>query len=368
MDLEVARDDLVRVRVVDPEPAPLAAGQARLRVDRFGFSTNNVTYAVFGETLRYWEFFPAAPGAGDDTAWGRIPVWGFADVVQSTSGDLGAGERLFGYLPISTELVIEVGRAGERTVTDVSAHRSEMAGAYNSYQRCAADSLYRVDREDLQMLLYPLFFTSFVIDDFLADHGDFGAEAVVISSASAKTSIGEAYLARRRGLRAVGLTSAANAAFTASLGVYDRVLAYEESGALERVGSVYVDVSGNGDVRRAVHARLDGVLAHSMVVGDTHWDHQAGPGAGALPGPAPEFLFAPTQIAKRTEEWGADELNARVGAAWDRFCDWVPGWLELRRVAGPDALTDLYRRFLSGRVDPGVGYTATLAEAEVAAR
>jgi len=191
MDIEVERGELTHWRVTEPGRRPLADGEARLCVDRFGFSSNNVSYAVIGDLLRYWEAFPASPAdPGDGTVWGRVPVWGFADVVESRSPDVVVGERLFGFLPMSTELVIEPGRSTPGEVCDVAAHRSVLAGPYNAYRRCAVDPAYRPDGEELQMLLYPLFFTSFVIDDFVADHDDFGAAQVVLSSASAKTALG----------------------------------------------------------------------------------------------------------------------------------------------------------------------------------
>ncbi len=369
MDIEVARGELRRVRVVDPAPASLGEGEARIAVDRFGFSSNNVTYAVVGDMLRYWDFFPASPAAaGDDTAWGRIPVWGFGDVVESRAPELAEGERLFGYYPMSSQLVILPGRSQERRVTDITAHRAEMPSAYNTYQRGQADPFYRADREELQMLLYPLFYTSFVIDDFLVDNGDFGAEQIVISSASSKTAIGEAFLAHGRGRRMVALTSPGNVGFTRSVGVYDDVKTYHDIGTLEPVPSVYIDVSGNADVLRDVHLQLADLLRHSMTVGDTHWDHQASVTADSLPGPSPRFLFAPTQIAKRTKEWGADELNNKVAASWDRFTDWVPGWLKLQHISGADALTEVYRHFLDGHVDPAVGYVCALSTSSEARR
>lgn len=361
MDIEVVRSELTRVRTVERPPAPLAEGEARIAVDRFGFSANNVTYAVVGDLLRYWEFFPASPpDPGDDVAWGRIPVWGFGQVVESRSDELGTGERLFGYLPMSDELVIQPGRSQDRTVTDRSPHRADLPSAYNSFQRCATDPLYRADREDLQMLLYPLFFTSFVMDDFLVDHDDFGAEQIVVSSASAKTAIGAAFLAHGRGRRLVALTSPGNVAFTRSLGVYDDVLTYDRVGHLDVVPSVYVDVAGNADLLGEVHRHLAAVLAHSMTVGDTHWDAPSPTSREPVPGPGPEFLFAPTRIAKRIEDWGPDELNARVAEAWDRFTDWVPSWLTLEQLTTADELIAVYRRFLEGRVDPALGYACTL--------
>ncbi|MEI8049961.1 MAG: DUF2855 family protein [Actinomycetes bacterium] len=361
MDFEVSRQDLATTRSVAVAPRALAEGEARIEVDVFGFSTNNITYAVFGDMLRYWEFFPAgAPEEGDDTAWGRVPVWGFGSVVEARSSEVAVGERLFGYYPMGSELIITPGRAGDRTVTDMSPHRATLPSAYNSFQRCSGDPIYAEDREELQMLLYPLFFTSFVIDDFLVDHDDFGSAQVIISSASAKTSIGEAFLAHERSMRVVGLTSPGNVAFTESLGVYDQVLTYDQVDAVDQVPSAYIDVSGNADVLRAVHTRLGSLLGHSMIVGGTHWDHEAAPADGDLPGPTPEFLFAPTQIAKRTQEWGPDGLSAKVAESWNRFTTWVPTWIELTQVSGVEPVEAVYRLMLSGVVDPKVGFICSL--------
>jgi hypothetical protein len=365
MDIEVSRSDFTNWRIVDLPSAPLEDGQARLRIDRFGFSSNNVSYAVIGDMLRYWDFFPAAEaGAGGETQWGRVPAWGFADVVETRSADLAVGERLFGFLPMSTELVIDVGQADATRVVDVAPHRSEMAGAYNGYMRCAGDPVYRPDREEVQMLLYPLFFTSFVISDFLEDNDDFGAEQVVITSASAKTALGAASLIHARGLRTVGVTSPGNLEFCRSLGVYDDLVVYDDVATLDQVPSVLVDVSGNQDVVSAVHRRLEGTLAHSMIVGDTHWDHQATSASGDRPGPAPAFLFAPSQIAKRSKDWGPERLAEVMAVAWSDYSSWAASWLVLDPHAGPEAIIEVFRTYLAGRVDPTVGTVCTMFTAQ----
>ena len=75
--LEVDRDDLTATSLLETEVPEPADGEALLRVDRVGLTANNVTYAVFGDSMRYWDFFPSQPG------WGRVPLWGFADLVAS---------------------------------------------------------------------------------------------------------------------------------------------------------------------------------------------------------------------------------------------------------------------------------------------
>ena len=82
-------------------PATPAPGQVLLAIDKFALTANNITYAAFGDTMQYWNFFPAAAG------FGRIPVWGFADVVTSSCEGVAPGERIYGYFPMSTYVVLE---------------------------------------------------------------------------------------------------------------------------------------------------------------------------------------------------------------------------------------------------------------------
>ena len=160
------------------------------------------------------------------------------------------------------------------------------------------------------MLLRPLFFTSFLIDDQLDDEGLTERGPIVISSASSKTAIAAAFLlARRDGVELIGLTSARNSEFVAGLGIYGRTVTYDEIGSLGRGPATYVDISGDGEVRQAVHTHFGDDLAHSMAVGVTHWE-ELGSGQGDLPGPAPAFFFAPSRVEKRSDRLGPRRARA----------------------------------------------------------
>ena len=140
------------------------------------------------------------------------------------------GERVYGYFPMSTHLVVEPARITPHGFFDGAAHRQKMAPVYNNYLRTATDPAYDKNREAEQALLRPLFMTSFFIDDLLADNDFFGAREVVLSSASSKTSLGLAFLlhANRRGqVSVVGLTSKSNAGFVETTKYYDRVVTYD---------------------------------------------------------------------------------------------------------------------------------------------
>jgi hypothetical protein len=236
-----------------------------------------------------------------------------------------------------------------------------MAGAYNRYTRVEADPIHDPAHEDHRMLLWPLFFTSFLIDDFLDDHELFGATAVVLSSASSKTAIGTAFqLSRRDGVEVVGLTSARNVEFVAGLGIYDRVVTYDDVASLPEGTAAYVDMAGDAAVRTAVHRAYGDRLAYSMIVGATHWDQPPPPSSESLPGPAPEFFFAPTRIAKRGHEWGQAGLDDRVGTAWREYAEFCDGWMDFRHGYGPDAVAAVYAELLDGSTDPAVGHILSM--------
>jgi hypothetical protein len=356
VDFLIAQDDLHRCRVLDSPPSELEPGTVRLAVDSFGLTSNNITYAKFGKAMSYWDFFPAEEG------WGRMPVWGFAEVTASRQDALEVGARVYGYLPPSTDLVVAPARVNPRGFLDASPHRSALPAAYNNYLLTATDPGYDARHEDQQMLLRPLFFTSYLIDDFLEDSGLLGANTVVLSSASSKTASALAFLlSRREGTEVVGLTSSRSAGFVRDLGVYEEVVAYGDIGSLPERPAVYVDMAGDAKVRGAVHDRYREVLAHSAVVGATHHDRM-GEAPESLPGPRPQFFFAPDRVAKRTTEWGREGLEQRLTAAWGPYLDWTTGWLDVVHAKGPEAVERTYLELLDGRIDPATAHVLSMSQ------
>src|SRR5205085_4003620 len=135
-----------------------------------------------------------------------------ADVEKSAVADVAEGTRLYGNFPTSSHLVVEPAKVDGHGFRDGSAHRQHLPAPYNGLTTTTADPAYDPQLEDLQVLYRPLFMTSFMLADFLTDNDLFGAESVVLTSASSKTSYGAAFLLE--GTRRVGLTSKGNVAFT----------------------------------------------------------------------------------------------------------------------------------------------------------
>ena len=356
LDFMVSRQDLRKGQwQTTPLPA-LSDGEVLIKVDHFALTANNITYAAFGEAMGYWNFFPAPEG------FGRIPVWGYGDIVESRHPDLSVGERVYGYFPMSSHLVIQADRVSKSGFIDRAEHRAALAAVYNAYLRVSNDASHAAPAEAAQSILRPLFMTSFLIDDFLADNGFFGAQQVVLSSASSKTSLGLAFTlkqAARDGISIVGLTSRANIAFVESTGYYDKVVAYEDISTLPRDPTVFVDMAGGGSVRAAVHSHFADQLTYSCSVGGTHWeDKMATPD---LAGPRPTLFFAPAQIKKRHADWGPGGLDKRLGGVWTAFLADVAGWLKISEGRGPEAVEAIYYEVLEGKSRPEQGHMASVA-------
>jgi hypothetical protein len=342
----VARDDLARTTRVEGEtPAP-GEGEVLLRVDRIGLTANNVTYAVLGEAMRYWEFFPGGPrGLGPE--WGLPPLWGFADVVASAVPGVPEGQRVYGYLPPSDHLLVRAGRVDEAGFHDISEHRAELPSPYNSYRSTAGDPAYRADQEDLLILLRPLFFTSFMLADQMIDRSFLDAEVVVLSSASSKTAYAAAVEMYNRGPRLIGLTSPANVAFTRTLSCYDDVLTYDQIDVLSAAPTVYLDFSGNPATRAGLREQLGDHLVRDIAVGLTNQISNTDA--------ADEMFFAPVQMRKRRHDWGRDELDRRFAEAWQRFAADTSAWLQVQVGEGPKGLEEAWSDVLAGRVPPQTG-------------
>ena len=355
-DFIVARANLQDSKFIETKlPDVLPDDALLVKVDRFAFTANNITYAALGDQLKYWQLFPAPEG------FGIVPVWGFGEVIASRHPQVAIGERLFGYFPMSSHLVIEATDVNKRGLRDAALHRQGVAPVYNAYARVAGSSDFEGRNGDHQALLRPLFMLSFLVDDFLEENEFFGARAVLLSSASSKTAFGLAHLLHQRGgsIRVIGLTSAANADFVRSLGCYHDVVLYDRIEELPRDQPVaLVDMAGNSALRAQLHQHFGDARRYSGQIGLTH--RSFSPDEPVLPGAKPTWFFAPDQIRKRAKEWGPGGIDQRFGAAWSNFAPTLPQRLTVIEGRGASAVQQVYRGTLNGRIPPVQGHILSL--------
>ncbi|SDT07543.1 DUF2855 family protein [Bradyrhizobium canariense] len=359
-DFVVARNDLQQWKFIEtemPDAAVLPADALLIKVDRFAFTANNITYAVLGDQLKYWQLFPAPKD------FGNIPVWGFGDVIASRHPDIPEGDRLFGYFPMATHLVIEASDVSRRGLRDAAAHRQGVAPVYNAYARVSGDPSFAGRQGDEQALLRPLFMLSFLVDDSLAENEFYGARSVMLSSASSKTAFGLAHLlhSQRDGIRVIGLTSAANVDFVKSLGCYDEVVTYDRVTSQPSDTPVaFVDMAGNSELRVTLHRHFGDQMKYSGQIGLTH--RSFSPDEPILPGAKPTWFFAPDQIRKRAREWGPGGIDKRFSAAWSGFAPMLERHLKVIEGRGPAAVKQTYLDTLAGRIPPDQGHMLSLLD------
>jgi len=342
--LEVVRKDLGKTRIVDLPEASAGAGEAIFRVDKFGLTANNITYGVAGDIIGYWQFFPAE---GD---WGRIPVWGIGTVINAGTTDLKEGDEYYGYFPMSSYLVVKPDHVTPRGFTDGAEHRSALPPTYNQYSLMNEENGFDRQYDTHRMVYYPLFATGFILDDYLFDNDFFGADKIILSSASSKTSFSLAFLLNKnRDCHVIGLTSTGNKAFVEGLGLYDEVVTYDEVESMDASSKVaFVDMAGNRKVLERLHHHFNDNMVCSCGVGITHWESRDGQDPATLPGAKPTMFFAPTQFQKRGQDWGPAVLQQKMNDAWIDFLGSVDSWVTINERSGPEALQETYQEVLNG--------------------
>ena len=355
-ELWVDKQDLRRTQVVESDLPTPADGEILVAIDKFGLTANNVSYASAGDMLGYWQFYPA------EDPWGKVPVWGCADVIQSNCDEVPVGDRLWGFFPMASHALLRPGNVGADKFTDFNEHRRELPGLYNSYRRTLAEPEAVQAFETERCLLFPLFATSFVLADYLIYNDCFGAQQILIGSASSKTGFGLAKMLRDNPevtAKIVGLTSAGNQAFVDSLQCCDEIVVYGEETQIDAaLPAAYVDMSGDGPLTETLHRHLGDNMRASVMVGATHWESQGR--AEDLPGAQPEFFFAPAHIATREKEWGSGVPMMRAMEASVAVAAAIADHMNVSWLYGPEDLQAHWLQMLDNQLPANRGLMVSL--------
>jgi hypothetical protein len=355
-ELWVDRRDLRTTRVVHSNLPVPAEGEILVAIDQFGLTANNVSYAVSGDAIGYWGYYPLEGG------WGRVPVWGCANVIESQCAGIPVGDRLWGFFPMASHAVLQPGKIREDQFIDVAEHRQALPALYNAYRRTRAEPAFLQAMETERCLLFPLFATSWLIYDYLVDNGFFGAKQVLIGSVSSKTALGLAEMLHgdpRVGQKIVGLTSAANVPFVEGLGCCDQVVVYGEEAAIDAtLPAAYVDMSGDARLTGTLHKLLGENMVESAMVGATHWEQRGD--TGDLPGAKPTFFFAPAQIAKRDAQWGPGVAMMKAMAASAEVAGKIKDDMTIEWTRDVESLAELWLDLLDNKVSPRRGLMVSL--------
>ena len=364
-ELQTLKSDLTQTRIVSVnQEENLNENDIQVKIEKFSFTANNVTYGVAGETIGYWQFFPARENTNNE--WGCIPMWGFAEITDSKNEDLQVGERLFGYFPPANVLRLTPIKVSAQSFSDGKKHRAELPPVYNNYIRLSGEENYDDSMDHIRALLFPLHITAFCLCDALRDQSYLGADQVIIISASSKTAIGLAQgLADEKAApKIIGLTSSKNLEFVKSLGCYDEIISYDELEKVNKsIGSVIVDMAGNREILGTLHGALGEKMLKCLTVGMTHWDNTTT--AEDLLGQAmlrdrTEFFFAPAHIQKRIGDWGHEGYSKKTNEFMTNRATQSKDWMKIKEISGLDNFIETYREVVSGNINPDEGIIVTL--------
>lgn len=349
--IESLKKDLGVTEAIERSAPTLQDGQVLARIERFALSTNNISYAAYGQSLGFWNLFPATR-----EGWGCMSVWGYAEIALSRTPEVAVGRRVFGFFPVASHVVLQPSRVTSRSFVDGAPHRTGTPKVYNLYEwqsgpfDAAMDSLIATYR--------PLFITSYTAADFLRDHDFFGAEQFVVSSASSKTAYGTAYCLDGLSVPRIALTSARNVDFVKRLGCYEQVHAYDELSAIAASKkTVYLDYASEDGLRRRVHEHFGAKLTYDALLGATQSGEFPDP-ASDLPGPKPEFFMASRQLDVYKDKGQAREFMARYEQDERRFMQHVhqQGWIRLDEHQGLRDAPAVIAQVNAGTADPAAGH------------
>lgn len=349
--LIVDRTDFSKVEIIDQPEGVLADGSIRVEIGPFALTANNITYMAVGDLIGYWKFFDPQAYGISRPEMGRMPVWGYGKVCESKCDTFRVGDRIYGFFPVAERIDLKPVHLTKTGFQDGTDHRTSLHSVYNSYTITTADTSFDAALDDLQPVLRPLFTTSFLIDDFFGREDMFGAEQVIVISASSKTALGTAFCLKQRGVRTVGLTSARNVEFVKRTNYYDEVVSYDEIENLSKsVKTALIDMAGNGDVNNDLYTHFGENIVYNCMVGKSHWEGARPPKIEA--GAPPVMFFAPDQAKDRVAEWGGAGFAKNLGARWVPFCTSSKEWMDVESLTGDSALIEAYHALLAGNVDP----------------
>lgn len=375
----------------DELPA-LEKGEIRICVDKFGLSTNNMFYAQMGDAP-FLKFFDVYPLEGDNDLV-NVPAWGLGTVIESENPEFSVGERYRGFYHMTNVVQMNAKPSSDGLVA-IGGNRDKLNKAYNRFIKVsdgpASPFTGAGSKPDLAMVSAPGALSGFVIYELLRMKQYYGCNGVVLTSASSKLSLATAVCLqeerKNRSLKKViGYTSAANAEFVQSTGLYNEVLTYDKTLPSDKeLQLIMIDVAGDAAIFKRNKKRIKKALA----VGATHSSAKASTFAAFGPSgvvkmlsgmvapksvatwvddkldPKLEMFFAPTVMTALADKFGKETFEKMGDAALNKFVDAAidNDWITVVRGEDPEAVQASYERIFRGKLPPSEAVILSLVDA-----
>ncbi|RMA77627.1 DUF2855 family protein [Umboniibacter marinipuniceus] len=336
---EVAKREISRGIVVKCPQIALAPNEVRLKIESFSLTANNVSYALAGDSLKYWDFFPAS-----QADHGRVPVMGIATVVASLCEHIQVGERVWGWFPMADEIIALPADIKSSGWVDSHPMRGANAPIYRHYERIPSG----FDYSHYEHALKGLFTTSWLLASWWRSESFMGANTVYVTSASSKTALALAHALRDDPVRLVGVTSPSNVEFVTATGCYHQVVTYEDELGLSS-DSLVADFAGRIDWVDQLAETNPERLKWASLIGATHGTPTT---RGQVVPERTQFFFAPMEFERLKNEIGGAALAMAVVTALREFSSWFESRLTLTLIDDLAQLTVYFDSLVKGRVAP----------------
>jgi NADPH-dependent curcumin reductase CurA len=358
-ELILKKSNHTAIKSLTTEMFPVQENEILLKIEKFGFTANNITYVALGKSFQYFDFFPA-----NDSSLAKVNVWGVGSVVESRNPKFKIGEKIYGYFPVAKYYCLNPTLINHTTFYVDRPHLPADRYVYNQYFRQLGDKEYSEKQEDHMIIFRPLWGTSYFLDDYLNQNQYFNAENVIITSASSKTSYCLALLLKRRTKKVIGLTSTGNIEFCKNLGLYDEVIDYKNVTSLSQVKSVGVDMAGNLKLNQQISDHLNSNLVKFVTVGMSHYDANKTPALGgtktkSLLDSKSVLFFAPEWIKERGVN-SKHEIVINKYLVWQEFLDFAKKNVGVDVKFGQAAVEETYLTMLSGNAKPQNGFILSM--------
>ena len=351
--LLVNKNNLFDISQMQSDLAKIKEGEVLFEIKEYAFTANNVTYAVCGNNLKYWDFFPA------ETPNGIIPVWGYAKIIDSNVDEIKNGNVYYGFFPTSGYLVVQPGKVNPFGFSDLTTHRQHLSPIYNHYSSLAADPTYNEINKPYIPIVKPLFTTSFLIYHFLSESNFFETDQIILTCASSKTALALASMFKSNNVnqKVIGITSKKNVSFVESTNYYDKVLTYENFHEhLNQIKTIVIDFAGNVELLHQLNDLLKENLPKITLVGLTDW--QSDKSFNSLANA--KFFFAPEHVQIRYKTWGREKTQQLLNKSLTNFIAEIKNQIELEYILDLNTLGKLYLNMLKGNMNPQKCYLMRL--------
>lgn len=394
----------------------------QFRILKGSLTANNKFYNDFGDKKPF-EFFkcypidskisslvvassPADKDAKDDDRsatnlekdYVHPVVWGIIEVTKSRLDGVEVGSKYLAQLPIGESVSFSSAKVDPATNNSVIVDRPGVFPAYNIFKKWDGDN---EDYEDLALACFPGIVTGFGLNFNLRNHDYYGADAVVLTSASSKVALALAVYLKHNNSedypgttkKIIGYTSESNKEFCEKTGLYDEVLGYEDTlknlesttgeigdnnnkGKKNKMKYIVVDVSGRGEVYKRNVKEPNLEIVKVFAVGNTSntSDDKSTFSILSMFGmakmiltmmgapsfftswmnPVVEPYLIMTDMAELKSKWGNEKLDTMQKDYTRIFCKAAAsnGWISIRTCDTEESIQKAFSDIVQGLIPP----------------